>query len=653
MLFNLQEWNVFLLLNGLLTPLTIYLMRRGSTCMPKSIGKSSNTNAVVVLAVIMLQGALLGCTLILEHYWSVECPVALSRFQDMTAVFQSNLAFLGASQWASRAFVAEGSMLSVVRGNKKLNIWDQDSDIFLALDGSDSKNAADNHALALRQLHKLKAELETYYHTSGGFDTKYQVKIHPERWLAQVYGPNAGHGDIWIWQRQMRDGIAVIYNPDFTYDSFENIQFETSILPIRTHNWNGVIIPVANDFHKMLARQYGSSYTTPYRNRFQCVENLGSKLFPSILFGVYFLVVMVMALALPYLLRGGQNPLPLALAPLRKEMMAAVALTMLFFLGMLSVYVDVMYTSDFVELRANSYVVPVDGSAPSSKATGDTPIVVGSDWLQASQGGPKEDYDMPATRQFELDADQLKRYKETGYLVLRANQWLTDEEKDKMVEWVTEIQNWPEKAHHWMKYFESSSKEEGARLLNRVENYIPYHKGLSNIFNGPKVMGILKQVTGGNNILYKDKINMKLPGAGGFEPHQDMLAGWGAYNVSNFITFSVSIDHAHVKNGALECVSGMHTQGKLADDWSPLNTSLVESMDWKMEETFPGDAIIFDAFVPHRSAPNADTVPRRNLYLTYNMLHEGDHREQYYVDKRVNYPPDIERESGKVYEYKI
>merc|ERR1711959_356328 len=173
------------------------------------------------------------------------------------------------------------------------------------------------------------------------------------------------------------------------------------------------------------------------------------------------------------------------------------------------------------------------------------------------------------------------------------------------------------------------------------------------IFNGSKAMDILDQLMGGPCVLYKDKINMKLPGAGGFEPHQDILAGWGSYNVSNFVTFSVSVDHAHAKNGALECVAGHHKKGKLGDDWAPLPDSVVNSLSWKLIETHPGDALIFDAYVPHRSAPNGDTMSRRNLYLTYNRKDEGDHRLQYFIDKRKNYPPDIEREAGKQYEYKV
>jgi len=45
--------------------------------------------------------------------------------------------------------------------------------------------------------------------------------------------------------------------------------------------------------------------------------------------------------------------------------------------------------------------------------------------------------------------------------------------------------------------------------------------------------------------------------------------------------------------------------------------------------------------------------PRRVLYITYNRASEGDWREQYYADKRKSFPPDCEREAGKVYEYKV
>ena len=70
-------------------------------------------------------------------------------------------------------------------------------------------------------------------------------------------------------------------------------------------------------------------------------------------------------------------------------------------------------------------------------------------------------------------------------------------------------------------------------------------------------------------------------------------------------------------------------------------------------ESEPGDAVFFDSFAPHRSGPKRLTTRRRVLYFTYNKLSEGDHLAQYYADKRASYPPDIEREPGKEYRYRV
>jgi ectoine hydroxylase-related dioxygenase (phytanoyl-CoA dioxygenase family) len=67
----------------------------------------------------------------------------------------------------------------------------------------------------------------------------------------------------------------------------------------------------------------------------------------------------------------------------------------------------------------------------------------------------------------------------------------------------------------------------------------------------------------------------------------------------------------------------------------------------------PGDVIFFDSYAPHASKPNFTQAPRRLLYLTYNLLSDGDHRAAYYADKRAAFPPDIEREAGTAYVFRV
>ena len=79
----------------------------------------------------------------------------------------------------------------------------------------------------------------------------------------------------------------------------------------------------------------------------------------------------------------------------------------------------------------------------------------------------------------------------------------------------------------------------------------------------------------------------------------------------------------------------------------------MQGMNFTPIATQPGDVIFFDSYAPHRSAPNLTKSCRRVLYVTYNRAAEGDSRNQYYSDKRQSYPPDIERQAGKNYVFKV
>jgi ectoine hydroxylase-related dioxygenase (phytanoyl-CoA dioxygenase family) len=111
----------------------------------------------------------------------------------------------------------------------------------------------------------------------------------------------------------------------------------------------------------------------------------------------------------------------------------------------------------------------------------------------------------------------------------------------------------------------------------------------------------------------------------------------------------VTLDRATLENGCLE-ITARRREGMIGEEWQPLDES---SLTLEAVPTAPGDVIFFDSFVPHASKANHTKTPRRILYLTYNRAADGDHRERYYADKRVSYPPDIEREQGKTYVFRV
>ncbi len=223
-------------------------------------------------------------------------------------------------------------------------------------------------------------------------------------------------------------------------------------------------------------------------------------------------------------------------------------------------------------------------------------------------------------------------------------------EMAEIVAWVDEIQGWPETPGEHMMYFETG--ESGQRLLNRVENVPPYHAGFRRLATATIMQGACAQLFGEPAVLFKDKINFKMPGGGGFEPHQDVQAGWSRY-ADMHITALVTIDRATVENGCLEIATNFSGLDLVGSDWTPLTEENLAGIDFRSIEAEPGDAIFFDSYTPHKSAPNRSSSARRVLYYTYNKASAGDHLLQYYADKRESYPPDIEREEGRRYEYRV
>lgn len=248
-----------------------------------------------------------------------------------------------------------------------------------------------------------------------------------------------------------------------------------------------------------------------------------------------------------------------------------------------------------------------------------------------------------------LDAAQLASFHAASHLVVRG---LFDaDEAAEIARWTDEVQAWPEQAGRHMMYFEHT--EGDGRILNRMENLLPWHAGFRQLAGGERLQGACAQLFGEPAVLFKDKINFKLPGGGGFEPHQDAQAGWLRY-ASLHITALVTIDPATIANGCLEMADGFAgTQGLIGSEWQPLDGGQLAGLRWQPIEAQPGDVVFFDSFIPHRSAPNRTDAARRVLYFTYNRASEGDHLARYYADKRLSYPPDIEREAGREYRYRV
>jgi hypothetical protein len=246
-----------------------------------------------------------------------------------------------------------------------------------------------------------------------------------------------------------------------------------------------------------------------------------------------------------------------------------------------------------------------------------------------------------------LKTSDIDNFQECGFLALR-NAFSPAEAK-AIQDWTSELAARPEvPGAHWV-YHEESHLDAGVQLINRIENMTPYHPGLAELATA--LMPGVGQLLGEDAVLFKDKINFKMPGGEGFEPHQDSQAGWERY-ADYFINVMVCIDAATEENGCLQIArrEGLELVGRI---WEPLTEEQTASMAFESYPTKPGDLIYFDSYAPHMSAPNRSPTMRRLYFATYNKKSAGDHLAGYYADKRKSYPPDIEREAGKSYVYRV
>ncbi len=254
--------------------------------------------------------------------------------------------------------------------------------------------------------------------------------------------------------------------------------------------------------------------------------------------------------------------------------------------------------------------------------------------------------DRPACDRTPVAAEQEAMARD-GYLVVP--RFFDPATTKDLLRWTEALEAAPEApGQHWV-YHEDSLTVPGQTVIQRIENFCPVHPGFDAIIRHGALSRWTAALMGGPVVLFKEKINFKMPGAPGFKAHQDQQAGWTRY-APLFVTALVTIDPSTLENGCLEMVPGRHRDGLIGEEWNPLDET---GLALHPVPTEPGDVIFFDSFAPHASKPNFTTLPRRILYLTYNLASQGDHRAQYYREKHAAFPPDIERDGTTNYVFRV
>src|SRR5205814_1581262 len=96
----------------------------------------------------------------------------------------------------------------------------------------------------------------------------------------------------------------------------------------------------------------------------------------------------------------------------------------------------------------------------------------------------------------------VEHFVEQGWLLTRSH-----DQVDAVRAWVDEVSAWPDDGP-WLHHRELT--DTGPQLC-RTENFMPYHEGLRGLLTGGAMLDTASALLGEPAVLYKEKINYKLP----------------------------------------------------------------------------------------------------------------------------------------------
>jgi len=219
-----------------------------------------------------------------------------------------------------------------------------------------------------------------------------------------------------------------------------------------------------------------------------------------------------------------------------------------------------------------------------------------------------------------------RHFRDHGWVVVDA---LSASTVSSLPRWVDEVAALPDGDRGVLQHFEAT--ESGPQLC-RSENFVPCHDGFRELFCTGALVDVASLLLDEPAVLYKEKINHKLPGGAGYAPHQDAPA---YPMIDQHVSAMIAVDDADDENGGLEIVSGCFATVLPLDERGCIEESVAVALEWRAVPLRAGLTLWFHSRTPHRSGANHSTRPRRALYPTYNAAREGDLRAAYYAAKHA------------------
>ncbi len=232
-----------------------------------------------------------------------------------------------------------------------------------------------------------------------------------------------------------------------------------------------------------------------------------------------------------------------------------------------------------------------------------------------------------------LEEHHILSFQQEGLIYLP--QFLSKTELGELNEIVDRLQELSPTITPPLMYYSTSLKDQDKQIPLKLECFLDYYPAFRELINNTKINSIIGTLFKDEASLFEDKLVFNIEGTTGFGAHQDYTwFGWELF-AKKYIVAHLAIDEATIENGCTEFSLNQHLKGKVGSTWRKDDLNSYTYTPYPMA---PGDLIIYDAFLPHRSKPNLSRKRRCSLYLAFNRISEGDLRAKYF-----HYKPKITR----------
>lgn len=175
----------------------------------------------------------------------------------------------------------------------------------------------------------------------------------------------------------------------------------------------------------------------------------------------------------------------------------------------------------------------------------------------------------------------------------------------------------------------------GKTVLERLDPVADISETFAAVNRDQRLVSIAESGLGEPVTVVKEKLIYKWPGTRGFGPHRDQEYNTPKTGVpgSEFLTISIALDRATRAAGPTEFFPSLRNRATTAPAGEPRDVDERElhGVVSCMPETDPGDVILFDGRIPHRSDWNRSNHCRRVYMISYVPARYPDARRDFYA----------------------